>query len=288
MRIQLGSAIGLAVVLAGAMTLAASAQTYSSVAPPQPVALTLGERADIYMAERNFPEAVKVLQQALREHIDTAPIYNRLGIAYQQMVQLGKAQKYYKKAIKKDKLTARYRNNLGTVYYMRQRWKDAAKQFRQAIKLNPNKDTYFVNLGGALFAQKKYTPAIAAFRAALRLNPNALFPTSGDAPVVQDVEGADTARFHYDLARLFCSMGMLTEAVHEFSQAYDMHYSKLKESLTDPVFAPLRLRPEYRTLMGLPPLPPPVPHTGGGKTSGGTLRGAAPLYRFFVPSSNFA
>ncbi|MGH9477147.1 MAG: tetratricopeptide repeat protein [Terriglobales bacterium] len=266
MHTRFASAVGLCLLLAGGLTLSAAAQTYSSDAAPKPVVLTVGERADIYLAEREYPQAIAVLHQALREHMETAAIYNRLGIAYQQEDDLGHAEKYYKTAIKKDKLSGRYRNNLGTVYFMKKKWKDAGKQFRQAINLDPSKATYFVNLGGVLFARKEYPQAIAAFRSALRLDPDSLFPDSGAGPVVQDVEGANTARFHYDLARLFCSMGMLNEAVHEFSQAYDMHYNKLKESLTDPAFAALRTRPEYRTLMGLPPLPPPVPKAGGSGT----------------------
>lgn len=270
-RVAGASAIGIAFFMMAALCLPAAAQTYSSNAPAKPAALTVGERADIYLAERNYTEAIALLQQTLRDkHMRTAPLYNRLGIAYQQVNNLGKAEKYYKQAIKKDKKSGRYRNNLGTVYYMKRKWKDAGKQFQEAIRLDPTKATYYVNLGGVLFAQKKFEPAIAAFRVALRIDPDSLFPTSSGGPIVQDVEGANTARFHYDLARLFCSMGMLNEAVHEFSQAYDMHYKQLKASLTDPAFAPLRQRPEYRTLMGLPPLPP-APAKGG---SGGSLRGA--------------
>ncbi|MGH9466695.1 MAG: tetratricopeptide repeat protein [Terriglobales bacterium] len=266
MRRQISCAAGLAVVLMSLSALTAAAQqTYSSNAPPKPEVISLSERGEIYLAERKYDEAVAVLQTALQQHQQSAVIYNELAIAYQQLGNLGAAEKYYKKAVKKDKKRARYRNNLGTAYYMKHKWKDAGKQFRQAIKLNPNKAAYYVNLGGVLFVRKKYKQAITALRDALVLDPNALFPAGGSGPIVQDVQGANTAEFHYDLARLFCSMGMLNEAVHEFSQAYDLHYAKLKASLTDPVFAPLRTRPEYRTLMGLPPLPPPTltPHGQG-------------------------
>ncbi|MGB6973792.1 MAG: hypothetical protein WBD67_03820, partial [Terracidiphilus sp.] len=99
-----------------------------------------------------------------------------------------------------------------------------------------------------------FEPALAAYRQALRLDPNALFPVTGPSPIVQDITGQDTPRFHYALSRLFCSMGMLDDAVHQFRQAYEQHYSDIKQSLTDPEFAPLRARPEYRALMGLPPL----------------------------------
>ncbi len=258
-------AAGLAVcLLCAALPWGAAAQTYSSTTPPPAPQLSVGERADIFLARRNYPAAILLLQQAVKAHQADASIYNRLGIAYQQMQHLGPAQKYYKKAIKLDKKDGRYRNNLGTVYYMKRNFKGAAKQFQQAVKLDKTEATYFVNLGGAEFALKKFQPAIAAYRQALLIDPNSLFPATGtDSPVVSDVMGTDTPRFHYDLSRLFCSLGMVDNALHQFRQAYEMHYRKIKQSLTDPDFAPLRLRPEYRVLMGLPPLPPqatPIPH----------------------------
>ncbi|MGH9413801.1 MAG: tetratricopeptide repeat protein [Terriglobales bacterium] len=274
----MANAIGISVLLSAALLLPAAGQTYSSTAAAKTPELTVGERADIFLAERDYSQAVSLLQQTLRDkNMRTAPLYNRLAIAYQQLNNLGKAEKYYKQAIKKDKKSGRYRNNLGTVYYMKRKWNDAGKQFREAIRLDPTKATYYVNLGGVLFARKKYRLAIAAFRVALRIDPDSLFPMSSGGPVVQDVEGANTARFHYDLARLFCSMGMVQEAVHEFSQAYDMHYKDLKASLTDPIFAPLRKRPEYRTLMGLPPLPPPLPSKGGADAGPVSMAGRSAL-----------
>jgi tetratricopeptide (TPR) repeat protein len=247
-----------------ALPLGAWTQTYSSAAPPKTPQLSIGERADIFLARRNYPAAIALLQQAVKDHEADGAIYNRLGIAYQQLQQLGKAQKFYKKAIKLDKKEGRYRNNLGTVYYMKRNFNDARKQFQQAVKLDPTEATYWVNLGGAEFARKKFQPAIAAYRQALLIDPNALFPATGsDSPVVSDVMGTDTPRFHYDLSRLFCSLGMVDNALHQFRQAYEMHYRDIKKSLTDPGFAALRLRPEYRVLMGLPPLPLPqaqVPH----------------------------
>ncbi|HVA64966.1 MAG TPA: tetratricopeptide repeat protein [Terriglobales bacterium] len=229
--------------------------TYSSTDARPTATLSVGERADIFLARRDYPAAISLLKDAVKHHQADASIYNRLAIADQQTNNLGQAEKNYKNAIKRDRRSANYVNNLGTVYYMRRKYKDAAKQFTHAIQLEGANATYYVNLGGAEFAQKHFQPALAAYRQALRLDPNSLFPITGNGPVVQDITGADTPRFHYDLSRLFCSMGMLDDALHQFRQAYEQHYRDLKKSLTDPEFAPLRARPEYRLLMGLPPEP---------------------------------
>ena len=223
--------------------------TYSSNDAPAPAILTTGERADIFIARRNYPAAIDLLNDAVHQHRADAGIYNRLGIAYQQVSNLGQAEKNYKRAIKLDRQNATYLNNLGTVYYMRRKYKDAVKQFTEALQYNSTTAAYFVNLGGAEFALKQFQPALAAYRQALRIDPDSLFPTTGASPIVQDITGQDTPRFHYDLSRLFCSMGMLDDAVHQFRQAYEQHYPGIKQSLTDPEFAPLRQRPEYQALM---------------------------------------
>lgn len=262
MRGTILSAIAVATLVSfsvslGAQTPARPGQpTYSSTDAPPTATLTVGERADIFLARRNYPAAIDLLKDAIHQHHADASIYNRLGIAYQEVSNLRQAEKNYKNALKRDHKNPTYLNNLGTVYYMRRKYKDAAKQFTGAIQLDTTVATYYVNLGGAEFAQKHFQPALAAYRQALRLDPNSLFPTTGASPIVQDITGQDTPRFHYDLSRLFCSMGMLDDAVHQFRQAYEQHYSDIKKSLTDPEFAPLRARPEYKALMGLPPEAP--------------------------------
>jgi len=244
-----------------ALTLAAGAQqTYSSTDAPKTASLSAGERADIFLARRNYKAAVDLLKDSIRQYKNDASLYNRLGIAYEQLASsqqasFGDAEKNFKKAIKLDHANADYRNNLGTVYYLQKKYKNAIKEFTAAIAINGTHAAYFVNLGGAEFASKKFQPGIAALRQALRLDPDSLFPTNGASPVMQDVTGSDTPHYHYALARLFCSMGMLDDAVHQFRQAYEQHYRDIKQSLTDPEFAPLRTRPEYKALMGLPPDP---------------------------------
>ncbi|HUX66282.1 MAG TPA: tetratricopeptide repeat protein [Terriglobales bacterium] len=261
-RTALGSTLALGLLVGWGPGLGAQIPAYSSNdARPTPL-LTVGERADIFLARRDYAAAIRLLQDAIKHHQADASIYNRLAIADQQTNNLGQAEKNYKNAIKRDRHSATYVNNLGTVYYMRRKYKAAAKQFSKALRLDNTKATYYVNLGGAEFSQKHFQPALAAYRHAIEIDPNSLFPATGNGTLVADPAGSDTPRFHYDLSRLFCSMGMLDDALHQFRQAYEQHYRDIKKSLTDPQFAPLRMRPEYRVLMGLPPvpLPPAVVH----------------------------
>lgn len=255
------------------MVLAASAQNPATT-PSAPAAsaesaaqLSATEWGNLYLARRDYANAVTAFQTALRERHskpERAGLYNGLGLAYQQLGNLKQAERSYKDAHNNDKKSARYVNNLGSVYYMQRKYKNAAQQFAEAIKLDPTQAVYFVNLGSAQFARKKVAEAMTAYRQAIALDPEALFPQPGTGPVVRDVTQNDTPLYHYQLARLFCSVGMIDDAVHQFRQAYDEKYPKLKDSLTDPAFAPLRARPEYKALMGLPPNPPlpPAPAEG--------------------------
>lgn len=242
----------------GAQNVASDAAAASAAAPAA-APLSATEWGNLYLARRDYADAVTALQTALQQpqtKVDRAGLYNGLGIAYQQLNNLKLAERSYKNAHKYAGKNARYVNNLGTVYFMQRKYKNAAKQFAAAVKLDATQAVYYVNLGSAEFGRKRVPQAMTAYRQALRLDPDALFPQAGSGPVVRDVNENDTPLYHYQLSRLFCSIGMIDDAVHQFRQAYDEHYPKLKDSLTDPAFAPLRARVEYKALMGLPPNPP--------------------------------
>lgn len=232
--------------------------TYSSDQPP----LTVEQRADIFMARRDYDSAIILLSTAVKEKKASADIYNRLGIAYQQTENFGGAERYYKLAIKAAPKNGIYYNNLGTLYYERAKYSQAIREYQEAIKRTAGQATFYVNLGSAEFAIKKYPDAMAAYRQALVIDPNALFPSGNGGTILQDLSRNDEPRYHFELSRLFCSLGQIDDAMHQFRQAMDLHYSGLKQSLTDPAFAPLRARPDFRALMNLPPLPPATP-TGG-------------------------
>src|SRR6266571_152577 len=84
--------------------------------------LTAEQRADILMARKMYREAAEVYKEG---PLDSAIIWNKIGIAYHQMLQLDAAKRNYEKAIKLNSQYSEAINNLGTVYY-------AHKNFRKA------------------------------------------------------------------------------------------------------------------------------------------------------------
>src|SRR3981081_3393360 len=92
-------------ILTAILALSALAQTKPS--------LTAEQRADILMARKMYREAVDVYREG---PLDSAVIWNKIGIAYHQMMQMNEARRNYEKAIKLNPKYAEAINNLGTVF----------------------------------------------------------------------------------------------------------------------------------------------------------------------------
>src|SRR3954468_23650129 len=89
--------------------------------------LTSEQRADILMARKMYREAIEVYKEG---PLDSAIIWNKIGIAYHQMLQLETARRNYEKAIKLNPQYSEAVNNLGTVYYAHKNYRKATSFYR--------------------------------------------------------------------------------------------------------------------------------------------------------------
>src|SRR5437660_1691584 len=126
--------------------------------------LTAEQRADIMMARKMYREAVEGYKEG---PLDSPVIWNKIGIAYHQMLQMDEAQRNYEKALKLNPKYPEAVNNLGTIYYARRRFRKAVSQYNKALKLTPNSASIYSNLGTAQFARRKYKEASEAYQKAL-------------------------------------------------------------------------------------------------------------------------
>ena len=102
--------------------------------------LTPEQRGDVYMARKMFREAI----DAYKEGPQSAPVtWNKIGIAYHQLGDLGAARRNYEKAIKVDKKYADAVNNVGTIYYAQKKYKAAISRYRKAIDLKPDTASFW-------------------------------------------------------------------------------------------------------------------------------------------------
>src|SRR5215831_8342866 len=95
---------------------------FAQTSPP----LTFEQRADILMARKMYREAVDAYKEG---PTDSAVIWNKIGIAYHQMMQMDEAKRNYEKAIKLNPHYSEAVNNLGTIYYSKRSYRRAISQY---------------------------------------------------------------------------------------------------------------------------------------------------------------
>lgn len=225
-----------------------------STPPAKPGALTLENRADIFMARKAYADAVDHYQRALKEtdRRDGA-LWNKLGIAYQQMQNMNAARRAYKEAIRIRKDFPEPWNNFGTTYYLEKRAKKSVKYYREAIKLNPQSASFHVNLGTAYYAMKKIPEAIEEYRTALGLDPAVLTQRSNLGTTVS-ARSAD-AKFFFYMGKVFASFGRVDEALRYLRRAMEDGFDDFKLLDNDPDYQKISELPAYKELRAHPPKP---------------------------------
>jgi len=212
--------------------------------------LTLEKRGDIFMARKMYREAIEVYEQAPQ---DSAVVWNKLGIAYHQMLQLEAAMKRYRRAIRLDAKYAEAINNLGTIYYAEKHYGKAAGCYKRALKLAPESASIYSNLGTAFFAQKKYKNAWEAYDTALRLDPEIFEHHSTYGVLLQERTVDDRAKFHYYVAKLYAKQGKTDRALLYIRKALEEGFTDRRKLMQDPEFTAMRDLPEFKELMKLEP-----------------------------------
>jgi tetratricopeptide (TPR) repeat protein len=220
-------------------------------------AIPLEERADIFMARKSYADAVdyyyRALQQPGLSKRDSATVWNKLGIAFQQEVNYGAARKAYQEAIRRRPDFGEPWNNLGTTYFMDNRIKKSVKYYAQSVKLYPNSSSFHMNLGTAYYRLKKFKEAVGEYQTALTLNPNILSDRSPLGTVMQ-TRGTD-ADFYFYLAKSLALVGRADEAVRYLRRAFEDGFRDHKRLAEDPDFQKISQNPNYLELMKNPPVP---------------------------------
>jgi tetratricopeptide (TPR) repeat protein len=222
-----------------------------TAAPAPPAApLDPEHRADILMARKMYREAVDVYKEG---PLDSAIIWNKIGIAYHQMVQLDAARRNYERAIKLNPEYSEAINNLGTVYYAHKNYKKAISYYKRALKLSPNSASVYSNLGTAYFARKKYKEAAQAYQTALSLDQDVFEHHGSYGVLLEERSVEERAKFHFYLAQTYAKAGMHDRALQYIRKALEEGFKERKKLMENPEFEGLRELPEFQELMALEP-----------------------------------
>lgn len=240
-----------------AMTLGAGQYALGAVADPVETNLDsmsitqLEATGDTARTNKDYVEAIRCFETAIRKDNKNARLYNKLGLSYLKAGKLPEARLNFQKASKRNSKYADAINNLGAVEYMNKRFGAAAKQFKKAVALDETKSTFHVNLGATWFAQKKLDRAFAEYERALELNPDAL-STSNSGVQAQIASPEERARYAYMLAKIYAKRGETDECMRSLRKAKEEGYKELANVYKDAEFASLRNDPRLGEIVPAP------------------------------------
>jgi tetratricopeptide (TPR) repeat protein len=227
-----------------ALRASAAALPSAAVTPPRPV-LTLEMRGDIYMARKQFRDAIDIFHECP----ESAVIENKIGIGYHQLYELKLAKKSYQKAIKLNSKYAEAVNNLGTVYYAERSFRKSIKYYKRALKLQPASASIWANLGSAYFAKHDFKHAAKAYDQALTLDPMVFDHHSQYGTLLQERTLEDRAKFHMYLAKAFAQRGDKEKAVLYLRKALEEGIKDRSKIPEIPEFASLKTDSAFQQLL---------------------------------------
>jgi tetratricopeptide (TPR) repeat protein len=239
-------------------TNSSSASSANSAPEPKPLAaLSPREaaemRADILMARKEYSQAAAAYVQILADEPKNAQLMNKVGVAYQQLGDLDRSERFYKRAMHADKKFASAPNNCGTVEYEKKHYGKAISLYSKALDLKADLPTVYSNLGYAYFADKQYPQAMNSFQKALALDPTIFDRRGLGGTVVQQRTATDPGLFYFFVAKTYAEAGDADRAAHYLKLARDDGYAGFLSAQTDPAFAKVIKDPGLQEVLHEPP-----------------------------------
>jgi tetratricopeptide (TPR) repeat protein len=205
--------------------------------PPEMTPRQVAEmRADILVARKEYADAAQAYERILPQDPKSAELLNKIGMAYQQLGDTGRAIRYYKKAWSADKKFASAINNLGTVEYGRGHYGKAVKDYKKALEVSADMAGIYSNLGYAYCGDKQYPQAMTAFSRALALDPEVFEHHGGFGPLLQQRSAADPGALYFVMAQSFAKAGDAVHAANYLKLARDDGYKQYLSARNDPAF----------------------------------------------------
>jgi tetratricopeptide (TPR) repeat protein len=208
--------------------------------PPAPKAelapLPPEELGDLHMVRRRYQAAIEAYLQVLPK---TASLWNKMGIANQQMFNLPEAKKCYETSLKMNPKNSDVINNLATVYYSLKEYSYAERLYRKALKESPKSALIYKNLGTALLAENKFKKGWECYQEALDIDPE-VFERNNLLRIGEPTPAQKRGAMNYYLAKSYAHVGMADRAVGYLRMAIDEGFTDRKKVLADKEFASLR------------------------------------------------
>ena len=202
--------------------------------PDQP--LSPEEQGDLDMARKRYQAAIQAYREAPQ---NLWRVWNKMGMANQQMYIVAEAKKDYEMSLKLNPTSADVLNNLATTYYALKQYAIAEKYYRKALKVDPKSALIEKNLGTDLLAEDKFKKGWECYKTALALDPE-IFARENQFRVGEPTPTQKRGAMNYFLAKSYARVGMLDRAVMCLRMAIDEGFTDRKKIMNDVEFASLR------------------------------------------------
>jgi tetratricopeptide (TPR) repeat protein len=215
-----------------------------TVAPPE-IQITPEDLGDALMVHKRYQAAIDAYRTA---PLDTAHIWNKMGVAYQLMFDNRDAERCYRKALKLDPKNAKVLNNLGSVYMELKLYASAEHIYRKAIHLNPQSALFRKNLGTAYLAEGKYKKGWKEYESALAFDPSIFSHITG-MRVENPASLRDRGAMNFYMAKSCANAGLFPLAVEYLRMALNEGFTNPRKILADAELSRMRNAPEFQQLM---------------------------------------
>lgn len=218
----------------------------SAAAAPNPTPPpTPEELGDSLMSHQRYQAAIEAYKKAPH---NSAVVWNKMGIAYQMMLNPQDALRCYRESLKIDPKNPNVWNNMGTIYDSEREYKMAVKMYHKALKLDPKLPLVLKNLGTDLLAQHKYDKGWQAYQSAIALDPTIFGEESG--PRVENPSSLQQrGAMNYYMAKSCVRAGMNARAIEYLRMALNEGFISTKKIEADGEFAGLRGIPAFQQLL---------------------------------------
>jgi tetratricopeptide (TPR) repeat protein len=208
-------------------------------------ALTSEEQGDLHMAHRRYQAAIVAYRQA---PLTSPTIWNKIGLANQQMQGLAEAKKSYETALKLDPKNSDALNNLASIYYSDKDFRTAEHFYRAALKFNPRSALIYKNLGTAMLAENKFKKGWECYRQAMAIDPQ-IFERQNPLKIGEPTPTRQRGAMNYYLASCYVHANLYDLAVGYLRLAMNQGFTDSRKLFADKDFYPLHGLPAFDQLL---------------------------------------
>lgn len=212
--------------------------------------LTPEARADIYMARKEYREAIDKYKEVQPPN---AVVLNKIGIAHHHLMDFVGAKKYYQMSMKANPKYPEPINNLGTVFYAQKNHRRAIGLYKKALALAPNSASIHSNLGTAYFARNNLELAAKEWSTALSLDADVFEHRNTHGVLLQERTVQERAKYYFFLAKMYARTNQDDRALLYMRKAIEEGFKDRAKFSEDGDFARLKANPEFVELLKLEP-----------------------------------